>query len=1099
MHNAKFSKSLCRVVLFLLASGLSAFAQSTTATLEGTIYDPTNAVMPNVKVTAVQPATGQQRSAVTNEEGAFILRSLPIGEYAVTAEMAGFKKEEMTNIVLQIDQTVRIDFNLKPGQVGETITVQASAPLLSVSSDVGSVVDNQRIIELPMNRREFLQLAELEPGVVPPPPGTFLERNQGQFTTISAGGQRQEYQSVTINGINNMDPQNNNLAVRPSVDAIQEFKIQTSNYSADSYSKGSININLAIRSGTNKFHAGIYEFLRNDHLDAKNFFDVTPSTPPYHQNQFGGTIGGPIRRDRTFFFGAYEGARVRRSQTAITNAPTLQQQQGIFDPATFGVIYDPLTLDPQTGIREAFPGNTIPAGRIHPISKKIEAYLPLPNNLRDPRRNLVSNPLEEDTINQYNSRVDHLFNASNTMFASYNLTDRYHVVPAVGSVGGGAAAGGQSQVGGARFNDRSQHFSLGYTHIFSPRLLNELSLGFVRFQHNEIGRNQGKSFEPEFGIPGTETKPALVTWPTFNVSGYAFPSEGRSIRYWNGTFQLQNSVIIQRGNHSIRVGGMAMQLLTFDSNCTCVGTYGINGGYTSRLRGQVNGDAFAQFLLGDLSSLSRGVETDRAYIYGFQYSAFVQDDWRVSSRLTLNIGMRYDYSTPFREKQNRISSWDPVTGEAIYPESAKLVVYNAQTGANVPYNPPFAIRRTSNNGLIESDKLNFAPRVGFAYQLRANLVMRGGYGIFNIMTASRPFILEANTNPPFAFTLAQIVDPDVPNFTWDKGFTGAGTNTAINFWRAGDIKGRKNGYNQNWNYGFQWAVRPDIMIETSYVGAGGRHLDQNRTLNVPQPGPGVVKTRRPFPNIGQIRDFYQGARSSYQSLQMKLVKRFTNGLAVNVAYTRSKSIDTQSTDTGTQGDISGTENPFKLLGSMRGVSAFDLPPRLVVNYVWEIPFGPRKRFLNSGPVALVLGGWQLTGILSTQSGYPYTVTANSVTNNGTGGRPDRLCNGTLSNPSLDRWFDTSCFAAPAIYTYGTSGRNILRADPYTNFDSGLYRNFKVPHLGESGRLQFRAEFYNLLNHPNFGLPVNSINSTTRGVVTAALPARLIQFGLKLNF
>ncbi|MEO7649443.1 MAG: TonB-dependent receptor, partial [Bryobacteraceae bacterium] len=616
--------------------------------------------------------------------------------------------------------------------------------------------------------------------------------------------------------------------------------------------------------------------------------------------------------------------------------------------------------------------------------------------------------------------------------------------------------------------------------------------------HNEIGRNQGKVFESQFGIPGTETNPDLATWPTFNVTGYSFPSEGRTIQYWNGTIQLQNSLIIQRGAHSIKLGGMGMRLFTFDANCTCVGSYGFNGTYTSRQRGQATGDAFAQFLLGTPSSLSRAVQTDRAYIYGHQFAAFVQDDWRVNSRLTVNIGLRYDYMTSFKEKQDRIASWDPVTGEVIYPETANLRVFDATTRGYIPYNAPFAIRRSPNRGLIDPDNINFGPRIGFAYQLRPNLVMRGGYGIFNIMTSSRPAILS-NFNPPFMFTLAQVVNPDTPNFTWDQGFNGARTNTAIGFWRAGELTNRKNGYNQNWNYGFQYALRADMMVEASYVGAGGRHLDQLRTLNVPQPGPGILQNNRPFPNVGAINDFYLGARSSYHSLQMKFVKRFTDGLAINVAYTRSKSIDTQSTDTGSGGDISGTENPFNLVGSMRGVSAFDLPQRLVVNYVWEIPFGRTKKYLNTGVAAHLLGGWQLTGILSTQSGYPFTPSATSVTNNGTGGRPNRLCDGRISSPSLDRWFDTTCFVSPTIYTYGNSGRNILRADPYTNFDTGVYRNFNVPKLGESGQLQFRAEFYNLFNHPNFGLPVRSINAANRGVVTVGLPPRLIQFGLKLRF
>ena len=1086
--------------LFLIASMQIGWTQTTTANIVGTVLDSTGSMMAGVKVTVVQLDTGRERVATTDSDGTYSIRALPIGRHTLTAESPGFKKEEVRDIVLQIDQTLRIDLQLSPGQVNETVTVAASAPLLqSVSSDVGAVVENKRIVELPMNRREFLQLAELEPGVVPPPPDTFLERNQGAFTTMAAMGSRQEYQSVSINGISNMDPQNNNLAVRPSVDAIQEFKIQTSNYSAELASKGGVVINLAIRSGTNRFHGGVYHFLRNDKLDAKNFFDITADTPPYKQNQFGGTIGGPIKKDKTFFFFAFEGLQIRKSQTAVTNAATVQQQQGIFDPAVSGIVYDPVTYSTTTQARQPFPNNTIPSNRIHPISKQILAYIPIPNNLSDPRRNLVSNPLEEDTIYQYNGRVDHVFNQSNTIFGSYNVTDRYHIVPAVGSVAGGAAGGGQSQVGGAQFNDRSQHFSSGYTHLFSPNLLNELTAGFVRYQHNEIGRNQGTTFEQSFGIPGTETKPDLATWPTFSVTGYSFPSEGRSIRYWNTVYHLQDSLSLQRGGHNMKFGVQMQRIDNFNSNCTCVGTYGFNGNYTSQLRGQANGDAFALFLLGTPSSMSRGVETQRSYIYGHAFGFYAQDDWRISKRLTLNLGLRYDYVMAFKEKNGRFSSWDPTTGEVIYPDNTSLTFIDVSTGQLVPYTPPFPYRFTSNRGILEPDKVNFAPRFGFAYQATPKTIVRGAYGIFNIMTASRPALLQ-NLNAPFSFTLTNVINADIPNYSWSDGFTDASRNSAISIWRAGELTGRKNGYAQNWNFGIQQSLSNDIMFEASYVASAGLHIDQQRNLNVPQPGPGTVQDRRPFPTVGVVNDFVQAGTSNYQSLQTKFVKRFTEGLAVNVAFTFSKSIDTQSTDTGTGGDISGTENPFEMHRSMRGPSAFDIRRRLVVNYVWELPFGPRKQYLQSGPAAVLLGGWQMTGILSSQSGYPFTVSANSTTNNGTGGRPDRACDGTLENPTLNVWFDVSCFASPAPFRYGNSGRNILYADPFTNFDAGLYRNFRISKLGEGGQLQFRCEFFNVFNHPNFGLPGRNINTVaTRAVVTRAYDARLLQFGLKLNF
>jgi hypothetical protein len=1083
--------------LFLAA--VPALAQITAGNITGTVFDPTGAIIPGVKITAIHLETARERTALSDESGAYSLRALPIGQYKVIAESPGFKKEEVSGIILQIDQTARVDFRLTTGQLTETVQVEATAPLLSASSsDVGAVVDNKRIVELPMNRREFLQLAELEPGVVPPPPETFLERNQGEFTTMAAMGSRQEYQSVSINGVNNMDPQNNNLAVRPSVDAIQEFKIQTSNYSAELASKGGVVINLAIRSGTNQLHGGLYHFFRNEHLDAKNFFDIAPKIPPYKQNQFGATFGGPVRKDKTFYFLAYEGLRIRRSQTAVTNAATIEQHRGVFDRNLRGIIYDPFTYDQETQIRQPFPNNVIPTARIHPISQKILAFVPLPNNLADPRRNLVSNPLEEDTINQYNGRFDHSFNASNTVFVSHNVTDRYHLVPAVGSVAGGAAAGGQSQVGGARFNDRSQHFSSSYMHLFSPRIINELLVGMVRYQHNEIGRNQGTTFEQQFGIPGTETKQALATWPTFSITGYSIPSEGRSIRYWNTVYQIQDSLNIQRGGHSIKVGTQVQRINNFNSNCTCVGNYSFSGGYTSAMRGEANGDAFALFLLGYPSGMSRGVETERSYIYGHQFGFYAQDDWRLTPKLTLNLGLRYDYTLAYKEKNDRFSSFDPVTGEGIFPENAPLSFIDQSTGQRIPFSPPFPIRRTRNRGLVEPDKVNFGPRFGFAYHFQGKTVVRGAYGMFNIMTPSRHALLQ-NLNAPFSFTLTRVISADVPNFNFSDGFLNANRNSAISFWRAGELTGRKNGYMQNWNLGIQRALRQDLMVEASYVAAVGRHIDQLRNLNVPQPGPGTIQDRRPFPLVGVINDFVQAGTSAYHSLQMKLVKRFVNGLAANVAYTYGKSIDTQSTDTGTGGDIAGTENPFELHRSMRGPSAFDIRHRLVFNYVWEIPIGPGKRFLSTSAAGHVLGGWQLTGILSSQSGYPFTVSANSTTNNGTGARPNRLCAGALEDPTLNRWFNTDCFASPAPFTYGNSGRNILQADRSTNFDSGLYRNFRFPWIGDSGRLQFRAEFYNLLNHPNFGLPGRNINTVQRAVVVRALPPRLIQFGMKLNF
>ncbi len=1076
-----------------------AYGQVAGATLVGTVNDSSGAALPGVEVTATQTETGFVRTTIANESGDYRIPNLPLGRYSVSAQKQGFKKQEIKDIVLQLDQTARVDLSLQPGAITEVVEVTGAPPLLaSTTSDVGAVIENKQIVELPLNRREFLQLALLGPGVVEPPPGTLADRNQGFFTSVNAMGTRQEYQQVTLHGITNMDPQNNNLAVRPNVEAIQEFKIQTSNYSADLPTKGGIVVNLVIKSGTNSPHGSLYEFVRNSQFDARNFFSIQPKTPPYRQNQYGGSFGGPIVKNRTFGFFAYEGLRTRLSQTGVNLVPDENQRQGIFDPAR-GIIYDPQTWNTTTLTRQPFANNRIPQNRMHPTSLQVLEFIDLPNNPNDPRRNLISNSSARDDFNQYNSRFDHIFREKDSLMFSYNMTDRKSLFPVVGTVAGGAAQGGFAKVGGARFNDRSQQMSFAWSHIFSPNTINEFRGGFVRYQHNEIGRNQGTTFESDFKIPETETRPEFAAFPTLSVAGYNVPAEGRTSIYWNSVYQLADGLTLQRGSHALKIGWSGMLVNNFNLFCVCVGSYSFSGQYVGRVR-NTPGDAFADFLMGNIAGLSKWDVSNPNYLYGQQHGVYFQDDWRATSRLTLNFGVRYDYQQSIKDKYNRLANWDPVTGELVYVKGVALLNRDPRKGQTVQFVPQVPHRFSDNRGLYETDKMNFAPRFGYAYRLKDKWVSRGAFGVFNGMNPTRHEGLSA-FNPPFTFLPSQgpNIDPDVPTISWQNGFTGAARAFMAGLWKSRPLYGLKNPYILMWNQGFQRQIKGDILVDLAYVGSVGHQQTVQWAENVPPPGEGNAQLRRPFTSFGGVTTFWTGGNSAYHSLQAKLERRFSKGLAFTVAYSFSKSIDTASSDTGATGDAASADNPFSIMNSQHAVSAFDIPHRIVFNYVWEIPYGKRFGNVSSTAVDLLLGGWQATGLMSTQSGYPFTVTAPSQTNGSGGSRPNRICSGALDNPTINQWFDASCFVNPQRLFFGNSGRNILRADGRTNVDIGIYKNFAMPIIGESGRLQFRAEAFNLRNHANFGIPVMSIQAANRASINDASAPRQVQFSLKLMF
>ena len=1085
--------AVCFFACFFLLS-----AQGTTASILGTIFDVTGAVVPGVDITATHVDTGATRIAVSNEAGNYAFRNLPIGRYHLTGELPGFKKAEVTDIVLLIDQTASIDLQLETGEITELVTVEGSTlPLLNkVTSDIGEVVTNQRIVELPLNQREFLQLARLAPGVAPAVPGTLSIRDQGgDWAAIQASGLRVEYTTVTINGIINVDAQNNSLLVRPSIDAIQEFKIQTSNFSNELPSKGGAVINLVIKSGTNDFHGSVFEFNRNSAYRARSFFE-TGEIPNFNQNQFGGTIGGPIWKDKTFFFVSYENRLFRRPRPVVGSMPTADQRRGIFDPNRFGIIYDPLTFDQDTLTRQPFPDNTIPENRISSISRQILEFVPLPN-APDPLRNFQDVVGNEDDLEQVHVRVDHSFSRDTFMF-NFNISDHRRLF-----LGGlepflRTGFGKDALTGGLNFANQAQHWNGGHTHIFSPGLINEVRLGVIRWEYNRLGQNSGTNFANDiFGIPGSETRDEFTDFIGLSVTGYNLPSENTQSRYRNMTYQLGDHLSWVKGDHNIKTGLDWYLAPTFNQNNGASGSFSFNGQYVSASREAPNGDGFAQFLLGTPHSMNRLDRRDFGYHYGHSYGFYFQDDWRVNKRLTLNLGFRYDYSFPIKEKNDKFANWDPLTGELVYATGVTLEDCDPETRECVPFVPPFAFRIHDKRTLYPPDKGNWAPKIGFAYELTPRTVLRGAYGIFNSGHLLTRHELLGSFNAPFMFSRRINTDLDVPNASFEQGFAGPdliGVGGIANLtWAPRPFQEFHNAYSQMWNLGFQHELSTDLMLDLAYVGTKGTHGTIQNAQNVPPPGPGNLQERRPFPDFGNVIQWIDGANSNYHSFQLKLNKRFSDGLGINVAYTGSKAIDNASGDLGGQTDSASVENPFNWHATTRGLAYFDLPHRFVFSYIWEVP-GPTQGFVKH-----VAGGWQMTGIWTFQSGWPFTPSASRRTNNGTGSRPDRICDGALDNPSIDRWFDLNCFVIPEIFTYGNSGRTILRTDSLTNLDMGFFKNFPWPLLGEQGRLQFRAEFYNLFNHPTFGPPQRNISSSQAGIVSTSSLGREIQFGFKLIF
>ena len=1058
------------VVCLLLC--VSAFGQRVTGSIDGRVTDPSGAILPGVEVTVTNESTGQTRVVVTNETGLYNAPLLTSGTYSVQASLPGFRTEVRRGIVVEVDRNARVEIQLQVGEVTEKVEVMADAPLVQVdTSSLGQVIDAQRVAQLPLNGRDFLQLASLTPGVQPNSEGSNLSTQSG---SVNVNGAREVFNNFMLDGIDNNDSGPAQLVIVPSVDSIQEFKVQTSNYSAEYGRSAGGLINVSTKSGSNSFHGSAYEFLRNSAMDARNFFD-NPSQPKlaFKRNQFGATLGGPISQNKTFFFAAYERTVIRQPQSATARVPPTAWRTG-----DFSSLATPL-IDPLTGI--AFPGNIIPQNRILPIARGMLDLFPQPNAAG--ANNLIS--VSKLTVDQDNvtGRVDHTFNDKDSTFVRYSYWNQPRLEPYSRS---STTIGGY----GVFLLTRTQSLVMSETHVFNPNLVNELRVGYARLKGGLFSEARNRPEIRTLALPGTRVydqpnmRADFLEVPQVVLAGYnTVAYTGPQIRFDN-MYDYIDNVSYSRGAHRMKIGFEGRRSHNnFHDAATPNGRYQFDNRYT--------GNAVADLLLGYPSQTMRQVGDMDTYGRTWYFSGFIQDDWRIGDKLTFNIGLRYEYQTNGYTTNDRKVTFDAKTGVIKLvgkgdPPADVIPILNQYPGAAIKDG-------TVPRGGWLDDRNNFAPRLGFAYDVSGDgkTVIRGGGGIFYVNIAQNKTYQATRAFPFYRINnVFANTDPRSPNLFLSDPFPAALLSTGI-AGRSVDMNMR-TGYMIQQNLNVQRQLDKATVFEVGYAGSKGNHLNRSRDLNAAPLGPDSIASRRPFPKYSTIPQLEASASSVFHSLQLRLDRRMASSFSVLSSYTWSKSLDDDSDITGVSGG--GQQNPYNLRDD-KGLSVFDRTHRLSNAFLWAIPFGRDAGGLAGG----LISGWQVNGIYTFASGQPFTPSIsgdNSLTGTGAD-RPDLIGNPNPDHPDPSAWVLRSAFAIPALGQFGNAGRNHLRGPGTNNFDFAMFKSFPYKDIREFA--QFRTEVFNILNHPQFFLPNRFVDSPQFGTVSRARDSRQIQLSLRFSF
>lgn len=1044
-----------RAILAVLSCAVALLAQADRGVVSGIVTDRSGAVVPGAAVTITLLETNSTFELLTNESGFYSASALRPGRYGISVAKAGFHTQNRPIVDVHVQDRAENDFQLELETVPDQFVVMAAvSPLESETSSLGHVVEENTVNELPLNGRNFIQLATLGAGTSP-------STRTAEGDTFISNGARALQNSYLLDGVDNrnwiMGNTGSAQIVQPVIDTIQEFKVQTAAYSAEFGQAAGGVVNVTTKSGTNTVRGDVFEFLRNSRMDAKPFFQPADQAKPlFIQNQFGGTFGGPIIRNRTFFFAGWQSSREVNAAPQLGSVPTLDMRRGVLSRT----IQNPSTQTP-------FPGNTIPKAQWDPVATALIELYPLPN-LPGETQNFFRNAKERLSGDSFNGRVDHRLGTKDFLFARATWTLGRNQLP--GTLPD--PANGQGYV-----SLRGRSVMLSETHIISPSKLNELRFGAV---YSDMQEDLfGERLFDQYGIKGAVDDPKVKGLPNFTITGLSnlgisppsaapIPGGGSgSIPFEKSgkVYQLLEAFSWIHDRHMVKIGAdlKRITMFAYDTNQARPG-FTFNGRYT--------GVPFADFLLGDVQ-IANVSQQHIATLEQRAYQGYLQDDWRASTRFTLNLGVRYEFTTPFREAHDRQSNF------VLDPGTCYLQLITVERSARC------AIGRA----LVRPDFNNVAPRLGFAYQVNPRTVVRSGFGVFYGHDEDTGLVTRLPTNPPFVATATLVGDQKTPAFQLREGIpANALDKSSFNSFPL-DLP---TPYVVQWNWNVQRELGAGFVAQVGYTGSETHKLTASINVNQAYPGNGDVNARRPYRDFANIQLRSPAVNANYHALLAQLERRFHNGFNLLASYTYGHSID-NGQGGGDQGDPGPQD--ARNLAAQRGSSNFDVKHRFVLSGVYQMPFGKKP-----GALGALVRNWQISGIYAHQTGQPFTVTLNiDPTATGTTAHPDRVRDGTLpaDQRSVIRWFDPSAFGAPSGASFGNSGRSILRAPGLFNVDLNVAREVR---FGERTRLQFRAEVFNLFNHPNLGFPAAVIGSSDAGRISSVKsPERQLQLALKLDF
>ena len=1066
-----------------LVLGVSVCLYAQSAQITGLVTDPSGTAVPGAAVTVTNVDTGIRHEVTTSDQGYYTVLYLNPGNYQIRVQKEGFKVVERQAIALNVAQIARIDVSLQLGEIAESVTVLSEAPLLATETGtVGQVIGNKKILDLPLNGRDFTQLATLVPGAISRGTNSSLDA-----PSLSVNGARSGRTVFMIDGGSVSSQYFDVASITPSIDAIQEFSVQSNSFSAEN-GQGMAVIAVALKSGTNQLHGSTFEFLRNQVLDARNFFSTSSTRPPVKQNQFGVNLGGPVwlpkvynGRDRTFFFADYEGGRVRRSSQFNTLVPTSAMTAGDFSGRA--AINDPATTRPDPAraggfIRDPFPANRIPSDRLSPQSAYFLQFYPQSNTAAG---TFAFAPGRSNDTDKFDVRIDHRFSNADSLSSSYSMNQTGTYTP------------GQFEAnGGVTLSVRKQRWGLSETHSITPATINEFRLGYVRTRFFNFPQGLGTNHTVRSGIGGfAEQSSDFPGFPGLGISGFLSfnPNAFSPIKFRDNKYEILDNVTWVHGAHGMKFG---VHLRRYDTATTNAarsrGDFTFSGTYT--------GNSWADFLLG---LPFQGRRTFPRNLFGIKYLPnqhfYFQDDWKISPRLTLNLGLRYELNHQLLTLNNQNASTDPVLKRIVVASDSqgRITVGGQQVGRFLLPLFQDVIVPSSQVGLDGSlrrlDRNNLAPRIGLAWRpTGGTLVLRVGYGIFYGLIQGNRAESTGIVNAPFlADELSNFNTTPVPTKTLANMFSpvSQGLNLVpLNFFQI--EPDTRDPYFQEWNFTLQKVVAKVLSLEGAWVGSKGTRIEFSRPVNVPLPGQGDIQARRLWPRFASGSYVENSAYSTYNAFQMKVEMRAWKGLSWLGSYAFAKSLDNLS------GDVQGfaSQDPNNN-NAEKGPSDYDIKHRFVLSGNYAVPFARNR----GGAFGHLIRNWEIGSILTLQSGSPFSPgIATDPANTGTSLRPDRIGSGAVDNRTLRLDFDPTAFRVPQPFTYGNSGRNILYRRGFKNWDFITVRNFPIR---ERLRFQFRAEFFNFTNTPAFGGPVSNIQAQNAGQILSAGEPRDIQLALKV--